>query len=523
VTTKNRAQLLADVATLFPTNGAEEITASILRGQQTDVIESFINLLTETPSLYYINSAQDFIDHAAAYAGGTITLQMARYHVQSAVDLGTDDILLAGGSIITGDTASISSITTNSANPTITAAAGGFQACGLIGHAGLTINNTGSGAAVRVQDTDTICFGQNLLTTAAGTGLEIHSPGGFGLNAWTFTSGVTDGCVITWDSVNPVPRTIMQLFNAAGVTGKGIDIQAEMDGPLLLEVPIIDSVGDGITCSGDIQGIGVTDGSITSTGANGMTFSGSAVGSVRFSGARLASSGGDALDISSASTISTLIFEAANLQASGGGNACFRTAADSADNIGLGADFATTSFIAIAGATALVNASKKDIALSFSGCIGSSSAVDTEIADSNPIGCYTLTGSATTKINTVNVWERVGGTTATCPTLERFSQIANNTLQYDGLNNFSGVPHATFTVDKSGASKDFEFAFGVDTGAGVVIDTSSIMTSEIKTTLVPISLVSSVDFATGTDIGVFVRNIDDDNDIIFESMNVVIK
>ena len=456
-------------------------------------------------------------------SGGIITLEVARYYIKGDIDLTGDFISMTGGSSITGDTVAQSSITTSSASPTITASNGGFQACGLIGNAGLKINNSGTGAAVRIEDSDTILFAQNLFTSAAGNGLELDGVGGFGMENWTFTAGVTNGCVMTGTN----PRTIMRGFNAGNtgspVSGKGIDIQGPMSGTLLLMTPIIVSVDSGIECDQDIAGIGITDGSVTSTEGTAFLFTGSTVGAIRVSGARIAGNDGDAMDVSGADKISTMIYEAANLFASGAGNACFRTDADSADNIDLGADFSITSFLAVAGATALVNATKKDIVLGFGGCIGSSAAVNTEIANSNPIGCYTLSAQTTTTINTVNVWERVGGTTATCATLERFSQTANNTLQYDGLNNFSGVPHATFTVEKGGATKTYEFSFGVDTGSGPVIDTSSIMTSEVKTTLVPLSIVSSADFAIGDDIGVFVRNISDDDDIIFDAMNVVIK
>ena len=507
MTQKNRSTLLSDLATSFPDNSTGLITPAVLRGQQTDIIDSFQNIITDGQPFILVRQKSDLPTPSA----NVITLTVARYHIKGNIDLTGDTITMVGGSVISGDSATISSITTSSANPTITASNGGNAACGITGHAGIGIHNTGTGAAVRAQDSDTIMFTENLLTSAAGNALEINDVGGFACMSWTMLPGVTNGAVLTGDN----PRTILNTFNTISIPGKGVDIQGTMSGPLLMNDPIITCAGIGIDCGTAINGMVITGGSISSSAADAFQFSGSTVGIISLTRIRLASVGGDAIDLTGASTVNTMVLDNSNLFANGGSSACFRTDADSGDNFALGAEFNTTSFIAVGGASILVNATKKDLKLDFSNCLG--------VSDSHAIGCYALTAPATTTINTVNVWERIGGTTAICPTLERFSQTANNTHQYDGSNDFSGIPHVTMTVDKTGASKDYEFSFGVDTGSGPVIDTSSIIRTEVKTTPLPISVVTSAEFSTGDDIGVFVRNIDDDDDIAVETMNVVIK
>lgn len=167
--------------------------------------------------------------------------------------------------------------------------------------------------------------------------------------------------------------------------------------------------------------------------------------------------------------------------------------------------------------TALSGITKKDLQWKFTGNTG------VGVSDSVPVGSYSKDAASTTTINTVNVWERITGATTVTPSLERYTQTAPNTIRLDDTGEIQPTASASITCEKTGATKFYEFAFGVDTGSGVVIDTASIIQAEVKTTLVPVSLVSSIIMNNDDDAGVFVRNIVDDNDIIIDSLNVVIK
>ena len=79
--TKDRATLLADISTLFPTNGAGAITAAILRGQQTDIVESFLNLISDTPDIERITSEQDWIDNTTDSGGNVRTMLADKTYV----------------------------------------------------------------------------------------------------------------------------------------------------------------------------------------------------------------------------------------------------------------------------------------------------------------------------------------------------------------------------------------------------------------------------------------------------------
>ena len=332
---------------------------------------------------------------------GVISPNQGGYIITGNIDLITDTIDdNLGGVAFFGVTATQSRITTNSSSPTITFSGTG-GASGLQGNVGLLVNNTGTGAAVRGDGS--IFFTSNLLTTAAGNGLELDDMLGYAGDGWTFGSGVTNGAVLTGTN----PRTIMDNFNASSVSGVGVDVQGPMSGPLDMFRPIIESIGTGMKCNQAIQGFGISDGLISSSGAKGVEFTGSSVGALRFTGCRLAgntantaaSGDGHALDVEGASTISTLIVDDSNLFVLGAGQACFNTSADSGTNIGLRADLSDSSFIALAGSTALINATKKDVKLKFSGCIGNTDAVSTEVANSVIIGCFTLDAQTTTTLS----------------------------------------------------------------------------------------------------------------------------
>ena len=396
-------------------------------------------------------------------SGGVITLEVAAYTIKGNIDLNTDVITMVGGSVIFGDTATLSSITTNSSSPTITASNGGFAACGIDGLAGIRINNSGSGAAVRVTDTTTIWFGRNLLTTDAGNALELNALGGVSVDGWTVTSSVTNGCVMTGTN----PRTFMDKFNTIAVTGKGIDIQGPMTGPLVLILPIISSVGNCVESNQAIAGITITDGSLVSSTGTGFRFSGSTTGQIRVIGTDITGTAGDAVDFSGASSINTFAFEASALSASGASNTCFRTDLPSSGNISSGGDFIATSFMATSTATALVNASKKDPVLNFGGCLGNDQTVRDAVANSVTLGCFTLDATATTTVTyqgdhdgTITGMADAGGGSTTVTTSGTHG-IGNGepvavfgTTSYNGLFTTASVTATTFDIVRAFVSDD---------------------------------------------------------------------
>ncbi len=67
---KNRATLLADLLVAFPDNASGLITPVVLRGQQTDIIDSYLNLIDEAIGLISIASEQDWIDNTIDLTGG---------------------------------------------------------------------------------------------------------------------------------------------------------------------------------------------------------------------------------------------------------------------------------------------------------------------------------------------------------------------------------------------------------------------------------------------------------------------
>ncbi len=67
---KSRATLLADLLVAFPDNMIGDISPSDLRGQQTDIIDSYLNLLDEGIGLIAIASEQDWIDNTFDLTGG---------------------------------------------------------------------------------------------------------------------------------------------------------------------------------------------------------------------------------------------------------------------------------------------------------------------------------------------------------------------------------------------------------------------------------------------------------------------
>lgn len=71
MSTKDRPTLLSDLLTSFPDNNIRTITPAILRSQQTDIIESFLNFLSDAPNTKRIMSEQDWIDNTTDIGSDT--------------------------------------------------------------------------------------------------------------------------------------------------------------------------------------------------------------------------------------------------------------------------------------------------------------------------------------------------------------------------------------------------------------------------------------------------------------------
>lgn len=83
MSTKDRSTLLADLLTAFPNNTIGSITPAILRSQQTDIIDSFLNLIDDQvipPDVVFVTSADDF----PAPIGGISTLEEKTYLISVA-------------------------------------------------------------------------------------------------------------------------------------------------------------------------------------------------------------------------------------------------------------------------------------------------------------------------------------------------------------------------------------------------------------------------------------------------------
>lgn len=81
MTTKDRSTLLADLLVSYPNNAAGLITPTILRSQQTDIIESFLNFLSDIPDTIQITSEQDWIDNTTDSGGNDRTMILDKTYV----------------------------------------------------------------------------------------------------------------------------------------------------------------------------------------------------------------------------------------------------------------------------------------------------------------------------------------------------------------------------------------------------------------------------------------------------------
>jgi len=78
---KDRATLLADLLVSYPDNAAGLITPTVLRSQQTDIIQSFLNLLSDIPDTTQITSEQDWIDNTTDSGGNARAMLLDKTYV----------------------------------------------------------------------------------------------------------------------------------------------------------------------------------------------------------------------------------------------------------------------------------------------------------------------------------------------------------------------------------------------------------------------------------------------------------
>lgn len=255
-------------------------------GDTSSVVESVSGDISAALPIIYLNSRQDVIDNGTLSVD-EITLDLGNYYIGPSVDLGSDVMVLGGGTIVWGGTATISQITSSSSKPTITVRNGGFALTAIYAEGGLRVNNTGGGAAVRCEGTDVICSIRRLLTSVAGNVLEIDGASVL-LDSWTCLNAV-NGIVMTGlNNTGP----IINNFNAIGLTGKGIYIDGDIvSGALRVNDALIGDAsnfpnnaiqGNGIEVASGrtIQGMSFSGDAISNTG-NGIKIAGDVDGDCR--------------------------------------------------------------------------------------------------------------------------------------------------------------------------------------------------------------------------------------------------
>lgn len=508
-----------------------------------------------------------------------ITMNQGNYYFED-VDLGTDVIVIGGGTIIQGGTATLSKITTNSTKPTVTVKNGGFAASSIQGQGGFEINNTGGGAAIRVQDTDTICFLSRLLTRNAGCACELNDSN-MVIESWTVLSGVNDGIVIT-GTLNGGP--IIRDFNPINILGRMVDIQGSVAsgstrienllGTSALEAVRLDAttVLPSMELSGDVLALGTSAIVMPGTISEGLLFNRLKAVSGSFDGCDLT----DGYIENFTCTSTGLISGAA-------GGAGLKGDAGSA-NIGSAAIVSNCSIQGVgAGGVALSGISKKDLKWSFS-------KAGPQVVDSVNVGGYTLDAQATTTItyqgldgsitsvadngggfarftvgtsfangtpvyvktateydaygvmanvtattfDLLNVaftatdtgtyetgWEKIAGSTTAINTIERFTMSDNNEIRSDDPKTLPMTFTAVISGEKSGATaRLMQFALFADDQGGIFrkINGNAVIdaTNRRKNTILRIPF--DVDQnALGS---VFVRNTEGTDDFVCDALSV---
>lgn len=363
-------------------------------GDTSSVVESVSGDISAALPIIYLNSRQDVIDNGTLSVD-EITLDLGNYYIGPSVDLGSDVMVLGGGTIVWGGTATISQITSSSSKPTITVRNGGFALTAIYAEGGLRVNNTGGGAAVRCEGTDVICSIRRLLTSVAGNVLEIDGASVL-LDSWTCLNAV-NGIVMTGlNNTGP----IINNFNAIGLTGKGIYIDGDIvSGALRVNDALIGDAsnfpnnaiqGNGIEVASGrtIQGMSFSGDAISNTG-NGIKIAGDVDGGLSLDKTNILSFQDDGMDITG-STMSSFIADSVGITATGAGKFGLVGDAGSA-NITTGSGLVSSSFIdgVGAGGGALSGITKKDAKWSFTNA-------GPKITDSASIAVFTLDAPATT-------------------------------------------------------------------------------------------------------------------------------
>lgn len=569
-------------SSISPENGLE-IAANLVAGTNVSIVDDGSGALEisaavgEVANTVVVQDKDDF----PAPSGGVITLAVASYTIKGNINLGSDRIFMTGGSQIIGDTATLSSITTSSASPTITAGAGGFAACTIQGNGGLEINNTSSGAAIRVEDTDTICFMSRLLTRNAGCALEINDSN-IVVESWTVLSGVTDGIRMTGTS-NGGP--IIRDFNPINILGRMIDIQGSVAsgstrienllGTSALEAVRLDAgtTLPSMELSGDVLALGTSAIVLPGTITEGLLFNRLKAISGSFDGCDL--TGGYIENFTCTST---------GLISGAAGGAGLKGDAGSA-NIGSAAIVSNCSIQGVgAGGVGLSGISKKDLKWSFS-------KAGPQITDSTNIGGFTLDAQATTTINyqgfdglvvafsdpgggvntTVDIgahafangtpvsilgtvaynglftmanvtattfdivrtfvtaevvgeyqtgWTKISGATTDIATIERFSSPSDNALESLDGKELPVVYSAVISGEKSGATpRLFQFALFSDMGSGFTkIDGEATIDATNRVNSTNIRV--PFDISTNEVCTSYCRNMEGLDDFVCDSLNV---
>jgi hypothetical protein len=431
------------------------------------------------PNTVIVQELADF----PAPVGNLITLPVgspAVYVIKGNVILGLNVLQVEGGNSITGDTAATSSITSSSASPTITFTNGGFKAAGVTGNVGITINNTGGGAAIRADGVDNIVAIRRLFTSECGTALEINDSNVL-LDSWTVVGSV-NGIVLT-GTLSSGP--IIDNFNPIGLTGKGIYINGDIaSNDLRVNKAIInDAVGNGVEIASGktIKGFTFT-GSSTSTGANGMKIAGAITEGLLIDDATISSTASDGMDITGG-TLSTLVVSASAILSIGAAAAGLKGDAASA-NITFTAILTSSNIQGIGGgSTALSGITKKDLKYRFT-------QAGAAITDSANIGGFTLD----TQTNTVITYQGYDGAntiyadsatspgvrtlvTSTGHTLPAGTSISiTGTTSYNGLHTVSNVLANTYEIDVVFVANDAtgNYQSGWEKVAGSTTDIESI-------------------------------------------------
>jgi hypothetical protein len=423
---------------------ANDRTGDTWRAGGEKINSNFTELYSVTTPL---NSKDDVLANGTLLAG-IITLTAGCYSL-GVVDLGTDVLRVGGGTSITGCTATFSSIVSSSASPTITFIDGGFNASGLTGSAGIQVNNTSTGAAIRVEGNDTLVFLTNIFSDQSGNALELHNIGGVGLMNYTALN-LVNGCVIT-GTTNTGP--ILDGFNPIGATGKGVDVQGNITNRALrIRNALISSVGNAIDISGTILGLEFTGDSISTGTGNGLKISGTVSNGASLNKTNILAYGNDGVDITG-STMSNLICTSAGMTSLAASKSGLKGDAGSA-NITAEAILETCNIGGLgSGGSALSGITKKDIRYSFT-------KAGATITDSRNIGSFTLDAQATTTISiqgndgTITAYADAGGSITTVTSaghpLNNTDPVSiTGTVEYNGLYNVTSVTANTFDIARA--------------------------------------------------------------------------